>query len=170
MKKLFFFNGSLRNYYLFQDNINLLSVGDYLDLKILEKGNGFKDVFALVDGKIVGEFFREESDSLIPFVRYPEIFSIHVIVKKLYQKEDDMQSVIIDLEVMADENFDEENFFNNYSDEGFFTKKTIIPNDEKQYFKNDPVIPTIKKSNGCFKWVMIFFAIMFLLIIIFSSF
>ena len=170
MKKLSSFDCSLKNYFLYQDNINLLSVGDYLDLEILEKGNGFKDVFALLDGKIIGELFREESDSLIRFVRFPEKFTIHVVVKKLLTKEDDVKSVIIDVEVMAEDNFDEVDFIKNYSDEGFFTKKTIVPADNKKYFNNDPVPISSKKGNSLFFWIMLFVVILFLLIFLFSSF
>lgn len=178
MKTLLRTDFSLRGYRQYQKSIQKLGVGDSLNLKIVEKENGFKDVFAFSGDEIIGELFKEESDEFIPFLRYPEIFKIQATVKKVLLKEEDQNAIIVDAYVYADDNFDYGKFQNSYSDEGFFTNKTQSasvedPETKKKSFKEESLdaslhktptpAPNPKKQNGCMKALVIGVAVVLVL-------
>lgn len=163
MKKIKKIDCSLKDYKIYQKSIRNLGIGDDVVLALKEKDNGFKDVFAFdSENNIIGEFFREESLELFPFVSEPENFVFKTKVKKFLPKEEDFNAVILDIEIEAPDNFDENKFLEKFTKED--SSKPI-------QFKNDiqGVKTNSKKSyKGCLVF-FIFTVVIFLLIAIFSK-
>ncbi|MFJ1430973.1 hypothetical protein ACILE2_09245 [Capnocytophaga canimorsus] len=118
MKNIYNTNCALFGYKTRQKEIAKIGVSDELILKVKEKGNGYKDVFAYNEADEVGEFFRDESTDLLPFVSNPEKFKVKAIVKKLLSKEENMVSVIVDVSVFSEDNVDPDTYI-----EEFYNKK-----------------------------------------------
>lgn len=150
MKKIKKLDCSLKDYKLYQKSIRTLGIGDDVFLSLKEKENGFKDVFAFdTENNIIGEFFREESLEIFPFVSNGENFELKAKVKKFITKEDDFNAVVLDIEIDAPDNFDENEFMKKY------TKKE---SSNPIQFKNDVQqvsSPPKKSYKGC----LVFFVI-----------
>lgn len=106
MKEIYSVNCALFRYKAYQKQISKIGKGDTLSLKAKQKENGYTDVFAYNGNEEVGEFFREESTDLLPFVSNLEKFKIETVVNKLLPKESDMVAVIVDVTVYSDEDID----------------------------------------------------------------
>lgn len=146
MKNLYSVNSQLRMSSDYQSQIATLSVGDFLTLKIVKKTNGYNDVFAYHDGLPIGEFFAEESRQLFPYVNEINQFNIDVYVKKIHDKDNGQKSVIVDVVVKSDDNFDNDKFLATYKKAPDAVVQDIAQNESHQP-------PKKTKNKGCLRWV-----------------
>ena len=159
MKNIYSNTHSLKDYKKYQQNIGFVSIGEKVNLKILQKENGYQDVFgATEDDKLIGELFPSDSRELFNFVKFPEHFQVDSSIKKILSKEDDMHAVVLRIDISCLDDFDYEFFLENQNKSNF----------EKAPVTEEVLLeaPVKKKKNGCFKAILVIFAIFFILIYI----
>lgn len=117
MKTVESYNMNLKNFFNYQKAIQKSNIGDKIQLEILTKPNGYKDVFVKNNGEIIGEVFSEDSDDLKAFIKNPFHFSIDAEIKKFLEKDNNQKSVIVDIDINCLDDFDYDDFMENYEDD-----------------------------------------------------
>lgn len=173
MNKILTINTSLFGYKFYQKEISNIGLGDKVSLKIFEKENGYKNIFAYNENEKIGELFNDESNQLLPFVSNSDKFKVEAIVKKLLQKEQDMTSAILEIYVYSDENIDAyeyiENFYGYRGTEEEVEENTIT--EERKRVEQEEIErhqKILKKQDeesnkGCLK-IIIFIILIFFLV------
>lgn len=114
MNKILTINTSLFGYKFYQKEINNIGLGDKIFLKIVEKENGYKNIFAYNENEKIGELFNDESNQLLPFVSNSDKFKVEAIIKKFLKKENEMTSAVLEIYVYSDEDIDADDYIDNF--------------------------------------------------------
>lgn len=105
MKKVSFFDFTIKNSKEHQIAINNLYPGQSLDLRIEVKSNGYEDLFIYSNFGCVGELFSEDGNDVIPYVKDSGKYYIETKVKKFYKKNSNLSFVVIITVFEKEENF-----------------------------------------------------------------
>ncbi|MDR2205746.1 MAG: hypothetical protein LBE36_06300 [Flavobacteriaceae bacterium] len=119
MKTIESYNLNLKNFFNYQEAIQKSNLGDNVQLEILQKPNGYKDVFVKNNGEIIGEVFSEDSDDLKIHINHPQHFSIDAKIVKFLEKDNNQKSVIVDIDINTSDDFDYDDFMENYEEDEY---------------------------------------------------
>lgn len=98
MKKIISDTSSVTQYQNFQRVISQLQLGDKVTLELKLKDNGYKDVFVITDFGEAGQLFSENSGEIKQYFNNPN-YKIEARIKKLLDKGNDQQSIIIEYDI-----------------------------------------------------------------------
>lgn len=117
MERVASFDVSLKDYDKHQIIIEKLYPGQYLDLEIITKPNGFEEVQVKSNLGVIGELFSEDGFKLVEYLKDTKQYYIETSFKKHYIKEGIKLVVVVIIEVFKkDEKFTQSNypFLGNY--------------------------------------------------------
>lgn len=173
MNKILTINTSLFGYKFYQKEINNIGLGDKIFLKIVEKENGYKNIFAYNENEKIGELFNDESNQLLPFVSNSDKFKVEAIVKKFLQKEQGMISAVLEIYVYSDKDIDAYDYIDNFygysgtddeEEDEEINENTIIKDETKDREKHQKNLKKqeAESDNGCLSIIIFIILIVFL--------